>query len=57
MEKFILSEMKNQNFSKAVNELYLITDYNKLQYPDYFKWYYQKNIPRILGGIGDTNFF
>ena len=33
MEKYILSKMKDINFSKAVNEIYLITDYNKKQYP------------------------
>ena len=42
MEKYILSTMRDKNFSKAVNELYMLTDYNKKQYPDYFKWFYQK---------------
>lgn len=49
--------MKDKNFSKAVNEIYLLTDYNKLQYPDYFKWYYQKNIPRIISGNGEAIFY
>lgn len=57
MEKFVLSEMRDKNFSKAVNEIYLVTDYNKLQYPDYYKWYYQKNLPRILEGKGDAIFY
>lgn len=57
MEKFVLSEMKDKNFSKAVNEIYLLTDYNKLQYPDYYKWYYQKNLPRILDGHGEAIFY
>ena len=35
MEKFILSEMCDKNFSKTVNEIYLLTDYNKKQYPEY----------------------
>ena len=35
--------MKDKNFSKATNEIYLLTDYNRLQYPEYYKWYYQKN--------------
>ena len=57
MEKYVLSNMKDKNFSKAVNEIYLLTDYNKLQYPDYYKWFYQKNIPRILNGEGDAIFY
>ena len=57
MEKFILSSMRDKNFSRAVNEIYLLTDYNKLQYPEYFKWYYQTNIPRILSGEGEAIFY
>ena len=57
MEKYILSKMKNKNFSKATNEIYLLTDYNRLQYPEYYKWYYQKNLPRILAGNGETIFY
>lgn len=57
MEKFILSEMKNKNFSKAVNEIYITTDYNKLQYPDYYKWYFTKTIPRIITGTGEAIFY
>ena len=57
MEKFILSEMHNKNFSKAVNEIYLLTDYNKSQYPDYYKWYFSKNIPRVINGTGDIIFY
>ena len=53
MEKYILSQMSRQNFSKAVNEIYLLTDYNNLQYPDYWRWYYRKNIPRLIEGKGD----
>ena len=56
MEKYILSEMRDKNFSKAVNEIYLLTDYNKLQYPNYYKWYYGKNLPRILNGTGEAIF-
>ena len=57
MEKYILSNMKDKNFSKAVNEIYLLTDYNRLQYPDYYKWYYRKNLPRILSGNGEAIFY
>lgn len=57
MEKFVLSEMHNKNFSKALNEIYLLTDYNKSQYPDYYKWYFSKSIPRVLNGTGDIIFY
>ena len=57
MEKYILSNMKDSNFSKASNEIYLLTDYNKFQYPGYYKWYYQKNIPRIIAGNGEAIFY
>jgi len=57
MEKYILSTMKDNNFSKAANEIYLLTDYNKLQYPNYYKWYYQKNLPRIITGNGEAIFY
>ena len=57
MEKFTLSTMKKINFSKAVNEIYLLTDYKHLQYPEYWKWYYNKNIPRIITGTGEIIFF
>ncbi len=53
MEKFVLSKMKSDNFSKACNEIYLLTDYNEKQYPEYYKWFYSKNIPRVLNGKGD----
>lgn len=57
MEKYILSEMNSKNFSKAVNEIYLLTDYNHKQYQDYLKWYYSKNIPRVLNGTGEIIFY
>ena len=57
MEKFVLSKMRDKNFSKAVNELYLLTDYNKLQYPDYYQWYFRTNIPRIIEGSGEAIFY
>lgn len=57
MERYILSKMNNKNFSKAVNEIYLLTDYNHKQYQDYLKWYYTKNIPRVLNKTGDIIFY
>lgn len=57
MEKFILSEMENKNFSKATNEIYLITDYNHKQYPEYCKWFYGKSIPRVLTNQGEIIFY
>ena len=57
MEKYILSQMNRKNFSKATNEIYLLTDYNHKQYQDYLKWYYTKNIPRVLNGTGDIIFY
>lgn len=57
MEKYVLSDMKDSNFSKAAYEIYLLTDYNKLQYPNYYKWYYQKNLPRIIDGDGEAIFY
>lgn len=57
MEKYILSEMNRKNFSKATNEIYLLTDYNHKQYQEYLKWYYTKNIPRILNGTGEIIFY
>ena len=49
--------MIDKNFSKAVNEVYLLTDYNKKQYPNYYKWYYGKNLPRIINGTGEAIFY
>lgn len=57
MEKYILSNMDRKNFSKAANEIYLLTDYNHNQYPEYLKWYYNKNIPRILNKAGEIIFY
>ena len=57
MEKFILSNMKQKNFSKAVNEIYLTTDYNHKQYQKYCQWFYQKSIPRIFTGTGEVFFY
>ena len=57
MDKYILSQMNGKNFSKAVNEIYLLTDYNHKQYQDYLKWYYSKSIPRVLNGTGEIVFY
>ena len=56
MDFYKLSEFKGKNFSKAVTELYDITDFNNDQYPGYLKWFYQTNIPRILDSKGDAIF-
>lgn len=56
MEKYYLSEMERKNFSKAVNEIYLATDYNNEQYPDYDRWFYSKVIPRVLNKTGEIIF-
>lgn len=57
MEKFYLSEMQRKNFSKATNEIYLATDYNHEQYPNYDKWYYTKTIPRVMTKHGEIVFY
>lgn len=57
MEKYILSQINRKNFSKATNEIYLLTDYNHKQYQEYLKWYYTKNIPRVLNGTGEIIFY
>lgn len=57
MEKYVLSKMNGKSFSKATNEIYLLTDYNHKQYQDYLNWYYAKNIPRVLNGTGEIIFY
>ena len=52
----ILSKLNEKNFSKATNELFLNTQFNLEQYPGYLQWYYCKNIPRILSGLGEGLF-
>ena len=48
MEKYVLSQMTGKNFSKAVAAIYLQTTYNQNQYPEYLKWFYTVNLPRIF---------
>ncbi len=57
MEKVILSTLKESDFSMAVSLIYSFTKYNEKQYPGYYKWFYEKNIPRIIKGNGDIFFF
>lgn len=57
MEKLTLSKLENNNFSKAVNEIYLLTDYNCKQYQNYYKWFYTKSIPRIFDNKGEIYFY
>ena len=56
MDIIRLSDFKRKNFSKAINELYNLTDFNNLQYPNYTEWFFGKNIPRIIRGEGDVLF-
>ena len=57
MEKYVLSKMSDKNFSKAVLAIYLQTSYNHDQYPEYLKWFYTVNLPRIFKGEGDIIFY
>lgn len=57
MDKYILSNMQRKNFSKALNEVYLTTDYNHQQYPEYFEWFFKKNLPRLFNGTGEIIFY
>lgn len=56
MEKYVLSKMSDKNFAKAVCMIFLQTSYNNLQYPEYRKWFYTVNLPRIIDGGGDVIF-
>ena len=56
MEKYILSQMTDKNFTKAVTAIYMQTIYNNDQYPEYLKWFYTVNIPRIFKERGRHNF-
>ena len=57
MERYVLTEMNDENFARAVHQNYLLTGYNKDQYPGYCQWYYGKNIPRIIKGEGEMIFY
>lgn len=57
MEKHKLSDLSRTNFSQAVDQIYKITDYNTGQYPDYYKWFYGKSIPRIFTKNGEIIFY
>ena len=57
MERYVLSQMSDKNFSKAVAAIYMQTAYNHDQYPEYLKWFYTVNLPRILKGKGDIIFY
>ena len=57
MEKYVLSQMSNKNFSKALAAIYAQTTYNENQYPGYLKWFYTVNLPRIFKGTGDIIFY
>lgn len=57
MERYVLSKMSDKNFSKAVAAIYMQTTYNNDQYPEYLKWFYTVNLPRIFKGEGDIIFY
>lgn len=57
MERYVLSQMSDKNFSKAVAAIYMQTAYNHEQYPGYLKWFYTVNLPRIFKGEGDIIFY
>ena len=57
MEKYVLSQMSDKNFSKALAAIYMQTAYNHDQYPGYLKWFYTVNLPRIFKGEGDIIFY
>ena len=57
MERYVLSQMSDKNFSKAVAAIYMQTTYNNDQYPEYLKWFYAVNLPRIFKGEGDIIFY
>lgn len=56
MDFYKLSDFRGKNFSKAINELYNLTDFNSEQYPNYMNWFYGTNIPRILNNEGEVLF-
>lgn len=39
MERYVLIKMKNKDFSKVVDEIYLVTGYNHEQYSEYYYSY------------------
>lgn len=53
MQVYQLTKMERKNFSRAVNEIYLVTDYNHNQYQEYCKWFYGVNIPRVVNKQGE----
>ena len=57
MERYVLSQMSDKNFSKAVAAIYMQTAYNHEQYPEYLKWFYTVNLPRIFKGKGDIKYW
>ncbi len=57
MEKFSISNLNRNNFSRAANQIYELTDYNTQQYPEYYKWFYGKSLPRVLNGTGEIMFY
>lgn len=50
-----LSSFKNnyKKFSKLAHEAYIITDSLCREYPNYFEWYWTKELPRVLNNKGE----
>lgn len=56
IELFNLIDLKDKNFARGVHEMYMLTDFNHKQYPDYTEWFYGTNVPRILKNEGSCLF-
>ena len=60
MEVYSLSSYINilsyEDFIKLATEIYNITDFISKDYSDYKKWYFNKQIPRVITGDGEVFF-
>ena len=57
MKKFLLSELCEENISQIIEELYQETSENEEQYPNYKKWFYETNLPRVFSKKGEIIFY
>lgn len=48
MDIITLSDFTDINFSKAINELFILTKFNIKQYPGYVNWFYGTCIPGVI---------
>lgn len=55
LRAFCLSSLKEnrKTFSKLIQTAYAVTDEICDSYPDYFNWYWTKQIPRVINGTGE----